>query len=261
MRGLAAVLLSLALSVGSFSQTASPPTPVSDAKAVSLAQQAISALRGGGSVSDVTLSANVIFVLGSDYETGSGTFQVKGASEARVNLNLNGGTRSFVRSNPNGIPIGAWTNNTGSITAYSQHNCWTDAPWFFPALASLLQTANPRFVFKYVGAETRNGVPVQHVQAFQTAKDDAILQRLSTMDFYLNSTSGLPVALAFNSHADDNMNTDVPTEVDFASYQSVNGIMVPFHFQQILDGVVVLDATVTSATFNTGLQDSLFSLQ
>src|SRR2546430_9021993 len=61
---------------------------LSDALAVSLAQQATTALKGGASVTDVSLTANVISILGTDYETGTGTFRAKGVSESRVDLNL-----------------------------------------------------------------------------------------------------------------------------------------------------------------------------
>jgi outer membrane lipoprotein-sorting protein len=37
--------------------------------------------------------------------------------------------------------------------------------------------------------------------------------------------------------------------------------MVPFHFQQVLGGDVILDVTLTNAVFNTGLTDSVFTLQ
>ena len=100
--------------------------PSSDPVAVSLAQKSVAALTGGNTISDVTLSANVISTLGSDNETGTGTFWAKGTRESRVDLNLSG-TRSDVRSAANSIPAGAWAKNSGSPTAYAQHNCWTDA--------------------------------------------------------------------------------------------------------------------------------------
>lgn len=234
----------------------------SDTLALSIVKQAITALTGKAAVTDVTLNANVISVLGSDYETGTGTLQAKGAGESRIALDLSGGTRIDVRgTTANGLPIGAWKLNGSTPTAYAQHNCWTDAMWFFPGLSSLSQAANSRFVFKYIGAETHNGVPVQHIRVFQSGNDGGTLQRLSTMDFFLNSSSFLPVAIAFNSHPDDNMNADVPTEMEFAGYQSVDGVMVPFHFQEILNGGVILDVTVTNVVFNSGIPDNLFNLQ
>jgi hypothetical protein len=126
----------------------------------------------------------------------------------------------------------------------------------------LTQTTNPAYVFKYIGQEQHGGMAVQHIRVFQIVPKDTggIFQWLSTMDFYLDVNTNLPDAIATNTHPDNNMGTDIALEVRFASYQTINGVMVPLHFQQIFNGDVVLDITVTNAVFNTGLPDSLFTL-
>lgn len=234
-------------------------TQTSDAQAVSLAQQSIISIGKGVAISDVTLNANIIWLWGTDDETGTATFKAKGSSESRVDLNLGSNTRSDVRS----ASGGAWQLNGAAATPYAFHNCQTDAAWFFPAMSSLAQTANPSSIFKYVGQEQRGGVSTQHIRVFQVRTQDpaGVLQQLSTIDFYLDPTSGLPIAIAFNSHPDNDLNTNIPNEVRFTNYQSVSGILIPFHFQHMVNGSVVLDATVTSATVNSGLPDSLFTLQ
>ena len=77
--------------------------------------------------------------------------------------------------------------------------------------------------------------------------------QMSTTDFYLDSVTFLPVAIAFKVHPDKDMNTDIPMEIGFANYQPVNGIQVPFHIQRMLNGGVVLDLSVNSAVMNSGL--------
>jgi hypothetical protein len=236
----------------------------SDAQALALAAKSIAALTGGSVISDVTLTGSVISVAGSDNETGSVTLLAKGTSESRINATLGTGNRSDIRNTLTGTPEGAWINTSAVSTHYASHNCWTDAAWFFPALSSLSQTENPKFVFSYIGEEQRNGLPVQHIQAYQLSAaglTNSPVPTLSKLDFYLDPKSYLPLAVAFNSHTDQDMNTNIPTEIDFANYQSVNGIVVPFHFQRILNGTVILDVTVTNAVFNTGLADSFFSIQ
>jgi hypothetical protein len=233
----------------------------SDQSAITLAQQSVAALTGGLPVGDVTLNANVISILGSDSETGTGTFEAKGASESRVDLNLSGGTRTDVRNATNGIPAGAWSKNGNTSTVYAGHNCYTDAVWFFPALSSLTQTANHNFVFKYIGQERHGGVNTQHIRVYQSSSRTSPISALSTMDFYLDTVSSLPMAIGFESHPDNNMGTNIPTEIDFANYQPVNGFKVPFHFQKIFNGLVVLDVTVTSPTFNSEPADTRFTLQ
>lgn len=228
----------------------------SDPTAISLAQRSIAALTGGTVITDVTITTNVISIYGSDNETGTGTFAAKGTAESRVDLNLPGGTRSDVRNLTNGLPAGTWEKNGGTATAYAQHNCWTDAAWFFPALSSLTQTASSNFVFKYIGQEQHGGLNVQHIRVFRVP---AVVTTVT--DFYLDVNSLLPLAIGFNLHADNDMNTNIPNEIRFANYQIVNGAEIPFHFQQISNGSVILDVTATSAALNTGLLDSLFVLQ
>ena len=234
--------------------------PASDPLAVSLAQQSVAALAGGVTISDVTLNASVISIFGSDNGSGTATLKAKGITESRVDLNLGGGTRSDVRNTASGSPGGAWEKNGGTSAPYAGHNCWTDAAWFFPALSSLMQTANPNFIFKYIGQEQHGGVNTQHIRIFQVQGGVSLMQHLSAADFYLDPVSSLPVAIAFQVHPDTDAGTDIAAEVRFANYQPVNGIQVPFHIQRMLDGGVVLDVTVTNAIFNTGLADSTFSL-
>jgi hypothetical protein len=234
-------------------------SPSSDPFAVSLARQSVTALTGGAPITDVTLNANVTSILGSDNESGTGTFEAKGTSESRIDLNLSGGTRSDVRNISNGVPGGAWQKSGGTATQYAAHNCWTDAAWFFPSLSSLNQTANSSFAFKYIGQEQHGGVNVQHVRVFQFLSQN--LPPVNVTDFYLDVNSLVPLAIGFILNADNDKNTNIPNEVRFANYKVVSGVQIPFHFQQISNGSINLDVTVTSAAVNTGLLDSSFTLQ
>jgi hypothetical protein len=236
----------------------------SDPQALALATDSMAALTGGTIISDVTLTGSIISVAGSTNTTGSVTLLAKGISESRINASLSNGSRTDIRNNSGGTPQGEWINSSAVATRYATHNCFTDAAWFFPALSSLSQTANPGFIFSYIGEEQHDGVLAQHVQVYQVSAaslTNSPVPTLSKLDFYLDPSSYLPLAIVFNSHTDQDMNTNIPTEILFANYQSVNGIVVPFHFQRILNGTVVLDITLTNAVFNTGLSDSLFSLQ
>jgi len=250
-------------SLSAVSQTASS-APFSDPRALSLAQKSISALTGGIPIRDVTLNATIISIWANKSQTGFGTFSAQGSRQSRVDRNLSGVTRSDVRSLNNGTPAGAWSTNSSPASAYASHNCWTESAWFFPGLTSLAQFANPAFVFRYIGIEQHGGVAVQHIQVFQRDRQDKtrILQRLTTTDFYLDVNSLLPMALAFKQHSDTDVNTDLPIEIRFANYQQpAKGVSVPYHFQELSNGTVVEDVTVTSTALNTGLPANTFSLQ
>jgi len=92
----------------------------------------------------------------------------------------------------------------------------------------------------------------------QLARD---LEKLSTVEILLDSTSHLPVGVTFNTHPDIDYGRDIPTEVRFSDYRSVSGVMVPFHIQRWLQGMLNTELTVTAATINNGLTDRDFTLQ
>jgi len=236
--------------------------PASDPQALAFAAQSIAAITGGSSVNDVTLTANAAWT-GSDTETGNATLKALGTGESRVDLVLSGGTRTEIRDASTGFAQGKWTAQDGSSGPFESHNCFTDAVWFFPTLTSLSAGAN--VVLSYIGPETRNGTEVQHLQSYiyqpsQNAGGDPSPQQLSTMDFYLDASTLLPVAITYNMHPDEDANANILVEIDYSHYQMLGGVSVPLRIQRYSQGTLLLDLTVTSAEFNIGLALSTFAI-
>jgi hypothetical protein len=232
--------------------------PASDPPAATYAAQSIAALTGGTAISDVTLTGSATWN-GSD--TGTATLRALGTGESRMDLALSSGTRTEIRDAQTGVPLGAWINPNSTSGLYAFQNCQTDAAWFFPALGSL--AGAPNVVLSYIGQETRNNEIVQHIQSYvhQSNPPPGIpTQQLSTMDFYLNATTFLPVAVAFNAHPDNGSTANLLTEVDFSNYQNVSGVLVPTRIQRYFQGGLIVDITVSNASFNTGLPLSDFSV-
>src|SRR5208337_2046827 len=235
--------------------------PKSDPQAISFAFQSIAALTGGKPIHDVTLTGSVMWSGGAAPETGTATLLASGTSESRMSLTLPSGTRTEIRDASTGIPQGKWIAQSSASGLYSSQNCATDAVWFFPALGSL--AAGPNVVLTYVGQETRNGAAVQHIQSYvyqpKPSHVNPSPQQLSTVDFYLDAATFLPVAISFDAHP-DNASTNLPVEVDFSNYQVLNGIVIPTHIQRSLQGNVLVDISISDASFNTGLPLSDFAI-
>lgn len=236
--------------------------PASDPQALSFAAQSIAALTGGVSISDVTMTGSVTWDA-SDSETGTATLRALGTGESRMDLALSSGTRTEIRDAQTGTALGEWINPDNTSGQHTSQNCWTDAVWFFAALGSLV--AGPNVVLLYIGQTTWNGATVQHVQSYvYQANWPAGLtptpQQLSTMDFYLDATTLLPAAVTFNAHPDNDANTNLATEVDFTNYQAISGAMIPTHVQRYQQGNLLVDLTVSGASFNTGLSLSTFAI-
>jgi hypothetical protein len=251
----------LLLAPAEYSQNSPTPT-TSSPQAVALASQALSALTGSVQVNDVTLTGTGTRTAGSDVESGSVSLKALGSGEARLDLTVAGGTRSEIRNlDLNSAPQGFWIGVDGTTHSMANHNCATDAAWFFPALSVLSQLSNPNLVVTYIGNETRLGVNVQHLHfVIQSPAPSTLFQQLSAEDVYLNASSNLPVAITFNAHPDNDTSANLPVEIDFSNYQVVNGVQVPFRIQRLLNGSVLFDLTVQSATLNSGLTAAAFSL-
>ena len=237
--------------------------PQSDPQAVSMAQQAIAALTNGVTVEDVTLNGNFTWIAGSDDEKGPATLLAKGTGESRIDLHLSGGIRTEIRNDSSGSPQGETLAPDGSTEQWAKHNCWINASWFFPALSLLASTGDPSVIFTYVGLENRGNNTVQHIRAYryQANRLSAVIATLSTEDIYLDSTSFLPVAFAFNSHPEDDQAANIYEEIDFSNYQFTAGVQVPIRVQRLINGGLALDVTVSNVALNTGISDGLFAIQ
>lgn len=219
------------------------------------AMQAMAALTGGNQVTSVTESGSVTRTLGNDQETGNVSLQSTGVMISQMTISTSAGNRSETRSWSSGMPSGQWTGLDGQQHPMSQHNCWTDAVWFFPALSLLSDYSDPTLVFNDLGQVQYSGGYAEHIQTYRSIaglppEEQQVMQHFSTVDYYLDSQSALPVAMRFFLHGDHGALFDVPVSVVFSQYQSVSGIQVPFQVIQLLNGSPLLQITVTSASPN-----------
>lgn len=236
--------------------------PQSDPQAISLASQSIGKLTGGSVISDAALTGSATWSGESHPETGTITLLASGTGESRMNLTLPTGKRTEIRDASTGVVQGEWIAEGGTSGPFAFHNCLTDAVWFFPPLGSL--AAGPNVVLTYIGQETKNEVAVQHIHSYVYQPNPSgarsSLQPLSAMDYFLDATTLLPVAITFNAHPDNSVSTNLLVEVDFSDYQPIGGVIIPTHIQRSLQGNVLLDISISNASFNTGLPISDFTV-
>jgi hypothetical protein len=239
--------------------------PVSESQALTLAQQSLAALTSGVPVIDVAMTGTATWIAGSDNEIGPAILQVKGTAESRIDLNLNGGSRTEIRNDSGAAPQGESVLPDGTVLSWPLHNCRINASWFFPALSALASTSDPSLIFTYVGPEIRESTSVQHIRVYRYVSGQrplltALMQAVSTEDIYLDSASLLPHAFTFNTHPDDDAMTDILIEIDFSNYQNVNGIQVPMRVQKLISGGLALDLVITNAVVNSGISDAPFTI-
>jgi hypothetical protein len=255
------VLIIFARSTNAQQAVASAP------QAPALLQQSLSALSGGKSITDVTLSGAARRIAGSDEESGTVVVKVLAGTGSRIDLTLPSGPRSEVRNSSTVPAAGSWSGIDGVSHPISYHNLLTDSGWF-PAftLAGFLSAQNA--VVSYVGPETHDGQSVIHITASQQfpavsgdkANIATLMQKLTQTDIYLDATTLLPAMIAFDTHPDDNTLLDIPIEIHFSSYQTVNGMQIPFHVQKFINNSLALDFSFDSAISNSGLSANTFAV-
>ncbi len=235
-------------------------------QALTLLQRSLNALSGGQSLADATLSGTARRIAGSDDETGTVVLKALSAGASRMDLSLPSGQRSEIWNAVGDAPVGTWSGPDGISHPISNHNLMTDSAWFFPALTISRLVTLQTNVVSYVGQETKDGLLLNHLTAFQQfsglpTKAVSQQQHLSQMEIFLDPSTFLPVALAFNIHPDNDASLDIPAEVRFSDYRPVNGIQIPFHVQKYLNNTLILDLQFQTSVLNSGLSTSAFQVQ
>jgi hypothetical protein len=245
--------------------TSATPLPQQSGQAVAVLGQALQAL-GPGPVKDVTLTGTVRRIAGSDDENGTAVLKALSTGEAEMDLNLPSGQRSEAVGDSDKGRVGKWTGPDGQAHAISLHNLMLDSAWFFPALMLPRMGTFQRSAFTFAGSETLDGRAVEHLTASQqfpnlSGEIAKLFQHLSQVEIYLDSSTLLPVALAFNTHLDNDALVDIPVVVRYSNYRIVNGVQVPFHVQKFMNNSLVLDLQFQEATLNSGLTPSSINAQ
>jgi len=234
----------------------SPQPPQSSPQAATLLQNSLAALTAGQSITDVTLSGTARRIAGSDDESGTVSLKVLSSGATRLDFNFPSGPRSEFRSFNSDGATGAWSGPDGIFHSIANHNLVNDWGWF--PLFSLATASAQNSSITLVGSETRNGQSVTHLAAAQqfpsmSADTLALLQHLSQIEIFLDAATLLPASIAYNIHPDNNALLDIPVEIRYSDYRTVNGTQIPFHIQKFINNTLALDLQFQSAALNTGL--------
>ncbi len=259
MKALRFIALGSLLAMQALAQaTATAPQPATqrDPQALSLLTQSLAAMTKGQAVQDIKLQAQVTRTAGSETDTGSAVLEAAACDKSNINLAFTSGPRAETRNGPGGV----WSAADAQNHAIPLHNTWTAAAWFAPALVAQSWIQDSSFSLAYAGLEDRDGSKVHHIHALHNVSGGADSAALSAMDLYLDSQSLLPLALAFNTHPDNDLAVNLPVQVTFGSYQTFSGLLAPSRIQSFLQNSLLLDISVTAAGANNGLAASDFLL-
>ena len=230
--------------------------------------QSLFRLNGGQGITDVLMTAAVKRIAGTRTETLNLVLKAKGTDLAKVDYGaVSTELRTETYVNSGGIPACEWVDAAGTPHLSSAENCIVPV-WWLPQLSPLAWVAEGAAVPVYVGRENYLGSTVDHYAIKKSfarptpsvSANAARISLLATVDIYLDSNTGIPVALGYPIHPDSDGLTDLRVDVRFSDYRSVGGVLVPYRITRLVNGGVVLDITLASVAFNSGLSDSEFGL-
>jgi hypothetical protein len=238
----------------------------SSPEAAALLRKSLAAFSAGAFAGKVKLSGAVRRTVGSDDETGTIVATAAATDEVRVELIFPSGSRIESRVNSEKGPTGTWSGPDGVSHPIAEHNLLVGASWFFPYLMLQNVASSDQQILAEVGLETHNDVSVIHLSANRSfvnsqlpSHASALLQHGSQVEIYLDASTLLPSAVAFDIHPDHDARRDIPVEVRFSDYHSVSGMRVPFHVERYVNGVLILDLHFDTALINSGPANSSLS--
>lgn len=239
-------------------QTTNSQTVQRDPQAVQILTQALTSAGGPAllnTIQDYTGSGTANYYWG-DGEQGTVVVKGRGIGQYRSDATLAEGTRIFMISNG----VGSVTETDGVTRQIPQHNTLhlgsLTLPWMY--LNSVV--ADPTVSITYVGLETKQNRQVHHIRTERVVQLDpnSLVSKLSAEDYFIDATTFLIVSTLDMVHPDRASNIDYPHEMQFANYQTVNGIASPFSIIETVRGNPSFSIQLNQLKFNVGLTDADF---
>jgi hypothetical protein len=246
VRNLVYSFLLLSVNVALGQSTATTPAQLQAVQA-----QARAALLGTAQPTTLVLNGTFTSIAGSLTQDGNVHLTVGSDGALLINLSGSSSSVSESRSVSSGVAACSWTDQESVVHNSSFLNCMPPA-WFFPGLTLLTSSSSTTIPVwmpsSYFSDSLGNHLQFQFtLPNLNGASEDP--QLLSPFDLVLAPSTMLPQYALFTVHPDNpGINADIPVEIAFSNYQSVAGVMVPFHVQRFVNGSLVLDLAIATAS-------------
>jgi hypothetical protein len=263
-RPLAALALSFLLVLFSARQSATQQIPAvqRDQQALTVLSQVLKAAGGQAAlaaIQDITGSGTITYYWAGEEVQGTVTVKGRGTGQFRLDATLTTGVRSWAVSNGTGF-----TKETdGTVSQIPHPNTINFGNLTFPLYFMSTIIGDASTSVTYVALEAKNGVQVHHLRTqrvFPSKTDPGgILSKLTTRDFFIDSSSFQVVATQDMVHPENASTIDYPREMQFSDYRTVNGVLVPFSITEVATGQHTYSIQLNQVTFNSGFQDLDFA--
>jgi hypothetical protein len=243
-----------------------PTTTASqDPQAVSVFNSALSAAGGATAhraITDYTAIGNITYHESPDVR---GTVTVKGLNSVaiRIDATLPTGVRSWAIHNGVGslehengkLSVAANPPNVPSSDAFPHQTLMFPSSIAFPLRQLTNVLDNPGFGITYKGTAQVDGHSVHDIQVQRVSGGFDPMSKYHAREFFIDSATFQIVM------TQEFVPRGIVHQIHYSNYTTVAGVLVPFGIAEQAAGRPTWTIQLTEITFNSGLQDSAFSLQ
>jgi len=136
-------------------------------------------------------------------------------------------------------------------------------PWMFPFYTQMMAVNDTNYSVSLGSQTTVGNVPAQSVgMEYATTLDDGLDWRRQTASniTIAISTDFLPLQITFSQMAHDTDHLAVGTDVYLNDFRKVDGVLIPFHYEQWIGKQNLFAMQFDTVTFDVAVQDSDFNL-
>ena len=229
-----------------------------DAQAVAAIQNSLAIQGGQAAITSITSAVILGTLTPTDSSRASGgTFKWESdfsgtTYEFRNEMQVDSQTKVFVSNHGNP----AFYNGTKARNLPS-HVAYAAVPFHLPMVVLLRELNNPQCSIQLVGTTQQTGRAVFHIRT--QIVGNPIETELSVHDWYLDSSTGLPVRVEYPTPSSVDMRDHKTASVDFSNFKTINGINVPFTLVASEDGSTVSTVSISSVNFNASVSATDFT--
>jgi hypothetical protein len=259
MKYLATVGLAILLLNRGFGQTANVvgSAAIKDSTAIAVAKKSISSSmsQAVSAIADLKAVGNVT-VYG---DTGSAKYPVvlkgRGTTRLRYEVQKPKTTDSYVLNGGDSC-----LTLSGSTKAGVSNNSFGQRVDFIPALSLLSEYAGSDVNVQYAGSALVNGQAADVIALSIVSPPNIDVTRPSQRLYSIDRASGLVTKVQLTEYAENAGDLGVSTEMYFADYRNVSGLMVPFKRTKYVEGRLQSELVLTSVDLAAANSDSDFAL-
>jgi hypothetical protein len=214
---------------------------------------------GGTVPADSVATGKVTIVEGSTTETGTIRILTRGLNQTVESIGTAQGSRAEVFSQGRASHKEGGVEKPASLelAASSQSPC-------FPLIIIAAALDNPEWSFEYLGLEEFDGQKVHHVRFWNSFASQPKLRQLAeftTREIWIDARSFLPQRLAYERREAGGEADRIPTEISFADYRDVGGVLYPFRIERSLNGTPWTSINIQTVSLNTNLSEAAFPIR